>query len=154
MEAVLLRLPLVGELLVKADTARFARTLGTLLDNGVTLLNGVAISREVVANRLLADRLAVVADKVKAGGRFSDELGEGEVLPRFAVQMILVGEESGELTGMLFRVADAYERGLRSTLKRALALLEPALILTLGVVVAGIVLSILLAILGVNQLAF
>ncbi len=154
MEAVLLRLPLVGELLVKADTARFARTLGTLLDNGVTLLNGVAISREVVANRLLADRLALVADKVKAGGRFSDELGDGEVLPRFAVQMILVGEESGELTGMLFRVADAYERGLRSTLKRALALLEPALILTLGVVVAGIVLSILLAILGVNQLAF
>lgn len=154
IEALLLRMPLLGELLVKADTARFARTLGTLLDNGVTLLNGAAIAREVVANRLLADRLAAVADKVKAGGRFSDELAEREVLPRFAVQMIRVGEESGELTAMLFRVAEAYERGLRSALKRALALLEPALILTLGVVVAAIVLSILLAILGVNQLAF
>ncbi|MDJ0739721.1 MAG: type II secretion system F family protein [Gammaproteobacteria bacterium] len=154
MESLLLRLPLLGDLLIKADTARFARTLGTLLDNGVVLLNAVAIAREVVANRVLADRLAVVADKVKAGGRFSDELGDGDVLPRFAVQMILVGEESGELTSMLFRVADAYERNLRSALKRALALLEPALILTLGVVVAGIVMSILVAILGVNQLAF
>lgn len=153
IEVLLLRLPLIGELLIKADTARFTRTLGTLLENGVALLNAVAIAREVVANRLLADRLAVVAEKVKAGGRFSEELGEGEVLPHFAVQLILVGEESGELTRMLFRVADAYERSLRSALKRALALLEPALILTLGVVVAGIVLSILLAILGVNQLA-
>ena len=154
IEAVLLRVPLLGELLVKADTARFARTLGTLLDNGVPLLNAAAIAREVVANRLMAERLAAVADKVKAGGRFSDELGEHDVLPRFAVQMIRVGEESGELAAMLSRVAEAYERGLRSALKRALALLEPALILTLGVVVAGIVLSILLAILGVNQLAF
>jgi general secretion pathway protein F len=149
-----LRLPLVGELLVKADTARFARTLGTMLDNGVPLLGAAAIAREVVTNRLIADRLSGVADKVKAGGRFSDELGEAEVLPRFAVQMIRVGEESGELTAMLLRVAEVYERGLRSALKRALALLEPALILILGVVVAGIVLSILLAILGVNQLAF
>ena len=154
IEALLLRLPLIGELLIKADTARFSRTLGTMLDNGVPLLGAAAIAREVVTNRLIADRLSGVADKVKAGGRFSDELGEAEVLPRFAVQMIRVGEESGELTAMLFRVAEVYERGLRSALKRALALLEPALILILGVVVAGIVLSILLAILGVNQLAF
>ncbi len=154
IEGVLLRLPLLGDLLVKADTARFARTLGTLLDNGVPLLNGVAIAREVLANRLLADRMAGVAEKVKAGGRFSEELAEQAVVPHFAAQMIRVGEESGELTAMLFRVAEVYERGLQSALKRALALLEPALILTLGVVVAGIVLSILLAILGVNQLAF
>ena len=154
MEAVLLRLPLVGDLLVKADTARFCRTLGTLLDNGVPLLGGVAISREVLTSLVLGDRLGEVADRVKSGGRLSDELAEGEVLPRFATQMIRVGEESGELSSMLIRVADVYERGLKSALKRALALLEPALILSLGVVVAAIVLSILLAILGVNQLAF
>lgn len=154
LQALALRMPLAGEFLRRADTARFARTLSTLLGNGVPLLEAFRGAGDVVEMLPLAERLGAVAERLREGGRLADELARAQALPAFAVQMIRVGEESGDLPSMLERVADVYERELQTSLRRALAVLEPALILVLGVVVAGIVMSILVAILGVNQLAF
>ena len=154
LQRLLLGVPLLGEFLRRADTARFSRTLSTLLGNGVPLLEAFRGAGDVVEMIPLAERLAVVAERLREGGRLADELARAQALPAFAVQMIRVGEESGDLPAMLERVADVYERELQTSLRRALAVMEPALILVLGVIVAGIVMSILVAILGVNQLAF
>ena len=153
-QALMLRTPLVGDFLLRSETARFTRTLSTLLANGVPLMEAFRGAREVVGMLPMADRLGRVADRLREGGRLADELGKQQAVPSFAGHMIRVGEESGDLPAMLERVADVYERELQTSLRRALSVLEPALILVLGVIVAGIVMSILVAILGVNQLAF
>lgn len=152
LDALLLRAPLLGELLGRISTARFSATLATLLGNGVGLLEGLRIARAVVTNCILDERLARVTERVREGRRLADALEEEAAAPALAVQMIRVGEESGELEAMLQRVAGIYERELQVGLKRLLSVLEPALILGLGLVVGGIVLSILVAILGVNEL--
>jgi len=152
LDALLLRAPLLGELLARISTARFSATLATLLGNGVGLLEGLRIARAVVTNSMLDERLARVTERVQEGSRLADALEEQVAAPALAVQMIRVGEESGELEAMLQRVAAVYERELQVGLKRLLSVLEPALILGLGLVVGGIVLSILVAILGVNEL--
>jgi general secretion pathway protein F len=152
LDALLLRAPLLGELLGRISTARFSATLATLLGNGVGLLEGLRIARAVVTNSVLDQRLVRVTERVQEGSRLADALEEQAAAPALAVQMIRVGEESGELEAMLQRVAGVYERELQVGLKRLLAVLEPVLILGLGLVVGGIVLSILVAILGVNEL--
>jgi len=152
LDALLLRAPLLGELLGRISTARFSATLATLLGNGVGLLEGLRIARAVVTNAVLDERLERVTERVREGSRLADALEEQAAAPALAVQMIRVGEESGELEAMLQRVAGVYERELQVGLKRLLSVLEPALILGLGLVVGGIVLSILVAILGVNEL--
>ncbi|TQE99718.1 MAG: type II secretion system F family protein, partial [Spiribacter salinus] len=118
----------------------------------VGLLEGLGIARAVVTNSVLDERLERVTERVREGTRLADALEEQAAAPALAVQMIRVGEESGELEAMLQRVAGVYERELQVGLKRLLSVLEPALILGLGLVVGGIVLSILVAILGVNEL--
>lgn len=152
LDGLLLRAPLLGELLGRISTARFSATLATLLGNGVGLLEGLGIARAVVTNSVLDERLERVTERVREGTRLADALEEQAAAPALAVQMIRVGEESGELEAMLQRVAGVYERELQVGLKRLLSVLEPALILGLGLVVGGIVLSILVAILGVNEL--
>lgn len=150
----LLRTPLVGDLVAAFETARFTRTLGTLLTNGVTLLNALAIAREAVHNRFVAQALARVTASVREGRGLAGPLSNEAVLPPLVGQMLQVGEESGNLDAVLMRLADIYEREVRSTVRRLMALLEPALILGLGLLIAGIILSILAAILRVNDLAF
>jgi len=151
-DARLLRLPLLGDLLTKVDVARFARTLSTLLGNGVTLLSGLSIVRETVGNGVLANALDGVIVRLREGKGFGRPLGETGVYPRLAVQMIMVGEESGRLEEMLVRVADVYDREVQMAVKRFLAVLEPALILSLAVFIGGIVFSILLGVMGMSEL--
>ena len=151
-DARLLRLPLIGDLLTKVDVARFARTLATLLGNGVTLLSGLSIVRETVGNGVLASALDGVIVRLREGKGFGRPLGETGVYPRLAVQMIMVGEESGRLEEMLVRVADVYDREVQMAVKRFLAVLEPALILSLAVFIGGIVFSILLGVMGMSEL--
>jgi len=151
-DARMLRLPLIGDLMTKVDVARFARTLATLLGNGVTLLSGLSIVRETVGNGVLAGALDGVIVRLREGKGFGRPLGETGVYPRLAVQMILVGEESGRLEEMLVRVADVYDREVQMAVKRFLAVLEPALILSLAVFVGGIVFSILLGVMGMSEL--
>lgn len=149
-----LRLPLLGDLIAKVETARLSRTLGTLLGNGVSLLSALTIVRETLSNQVLAGTLGEVAEHVKTGRGLADPLLDAGGFPKLAVQMIRVGEETGQLQEMLLQVADTYDEEVRTTIKRLLTLLEPALILGLGVIIAGIIMSILVAILSLNELAF
>ena len=149
-----LRLPLLGDLLAKVETARLTRTLGTLLGNGVSLLNALTIVRETLSNQVLAAALGEVAEHVKTGRGLADPLLDSGEFPKLAVQMIRVGEETGQLQEMLLQVAETYDGEVQTAVKRMLTLLEPALILGLGVIIAGIIMSILVAILSLNELAF
>jgi len=149
-----LRLPLFGDLIAKVETARMARTLGTLLGNGVSLLSALTIVRETLTNQVLVTELGTVAEHVKSGRGLADPLQETGGFPKLAVQMIRVGEETGQLQEMLLQVADTYDAEVGTAVKRMLTLLEPALILGLGVIIAGIIMSILVAILSLNELAF
>ena len=149
----LLRAPLLGDLLAKVEVARFARTLATLLGNGVTLLAGLSITKETMTNSVLAQALDGVVTRLREGKGFGVPLAETGIYPRLATQMILVGEESGRLEEMLNRVAEVYDREVQVAVKRMLAVLEPALILGLAVFIGGIVLSILLGIVGMSELA-
>lgn len=148
-----LRLPLFGAIVINMETANFSRTFGTLLGNGVSILKSLGIVRETVTNGVLADLLADAEDQLKQGRTMSEALSKQNLFPKLAVQMIKMGEETGRLEEMLMRVAVIYDKQLKTTIQRMLALLEPALIISLGLMIAGIIVSILLAILSVNDLA-
>ncbi|MCK4841547.1 MAG: type II secretion system F family protein [Methylococcales bacterium] len=147
-------MPLFGDIMLHMETASLTRTLGTLLGNGVSILKALGIARETAGNRVIADLLADAEEQLKQGKTMTDALQHGECFPRLAVQMIKVGEETGRLEEMLLRVATIYDKQLRTSIERMLAMLEPVLIITLGLMIAGIIVSILMAILSVNDLAF
>ncbi|HET8877157.1 MAG TPA: type II secretion system F family protein [Casimicrobiaceae bacterium] len=151
-DARLLRMPLLGDLIAKVEIARFARTLSTLLANGVTLLAGLAIVKETMGNVVLSTGFDGVIAKLREGKGFGRPMADTGLYPRLATQMILVGEESGRLEEMLSRVADVYDREVATAVKRFLAVLEPVLILGLAVMVGGIVFSILLGVMGMSEL--
>jgi general secretion pathway protein F len=151
-DARVLRLPLVGELVTKVEVARFARTLATLLGNGVALLSGLGIVRETLGNSVLAGALEGVTARLREGKGFGRPLAETGLYPKLATQMILVGEESGRLEEMLTRVAEVYDREVQMAIKRFLSILEPALILGLAVMIGGIVFAILLGVMGMSEL--
>jgi len=148
----LLAMPLVGDLVRKIEVARFARTLSTLLANGVTLLAGLAIVKETLGNSVLAEALDGVIVRLREGRGFGRPLADTGLYPRLATQMILVGEESGRLEEMLVKVSEVYDREVQIAIKRFLAVLEPVLILSLAVLIGGIVFSILLGVMGMSEL--
>ncbi len=153
-DARFLKLPLFGEIILNMETASLSRTLGTLLGNGVSILKALGIVRETVGNSQLAELMAEAEENLKQGKSMSAVLEESENFPKLAIQMIKMGEETGKLEEMLLRIAVIYDKQLRTAIQRMLALLEPALIISLGLMIAGIIVSILLAILSVNDLAF
>jgi len=146
LDANLLRWRATGSLVARFETARLARTLGTLLGNGVPLLAALNLGRNVLSNRVLADALEAAASEVKTGAGLGYALGRQKVFPRLAVQMIQVGEESGELDTMLMQVADTFDVETRNALQRLIALLLPVLTVLMTVVIGVIVMSILLPI--------
>ena len=148
----MLELPVVGDLASKVETARLARTLGTLLRNGVSLVNALSIARETMANTWMAAGLAEVGRELKTGRGFAKPMMETRRFPDFAVHMIQVGEETGRLDRMLLDVADIFDKEVARAVKRALALLEPAMILFLTLVVGAVILSILAAMLTIYDL--
>ncbi|MEJ7668517.1 MAG: type II secretion system F family protein [Casimicrobiaceae bacterium] len=148
----LLEAPFLGELIAKIEVARFARTLATLLGNGVTLLAGLSIVKDTMGNSVLGRALDGVVAKLREGKGFGRPLLETGLYPKLATQMILVGEESGRLEEMLGRVADVYDREVQQAVKRFLSVLEPALILGLAVGIGGIVFAILLGVMGMSEL--
>ncbi len=150
----ILRWPLFGDLVAKVETARFARTLSTLLENGLPLLSALTLVKDVVGNTVIAASVAAAAENLKRGRGFADPLIEEKILPPLALQMIKVGEESGSLERTLAKVADVYDQEVRNAVKRMLTLLEPLLIVGLGLIVAGIIISILMAVLSANELVF
>lgn len=149
-----LSLPLAGGLLLKLDVARFARTLGTLMQNGVATLAAFAIVRETVANAFLARGMGEAAERIQSGATISDALVEVPHFPDLAAHLIRVGEETGRLEEMLVRLASIYEDDANRSIQRLLSILLPGLTAFIGLFIAAIIASIFLAIVSVNQLAF
>ncbi|MDO1528943.1 type II secretion system inner membrane protein GspF [Fulvimonas sp. R45] len=149
--ARLLATRVVGPLLLKVETARIARTLGTLLKNGVPLLSALGIARQVTSNRALDESLAQAAEQVKDGGGLSLALAQSRRFPRLAIQMVQVGEEAGQLDGMLLKVADTFEQESRRSIDRLLAALVPALTIVMTVLVAIIMAAILMPLLNLTN---
>ena len=142
-DAWLLGRPFAGLLIARLETARLARTLGTLLKNGVPLLNALGIARNVLGNRALAADVEAAAEDVKNGHGLSSSLGKGKRFPRLALQMIQVGEESGALDTMLLKTADTFEGETAQILDRMLAALTPIITLVLAAVVGLVIIAVL-----------
>lgn len=151
-DTALLAMPLLGDLVTRVEVARFSRTLGTLLQNGIPILPALAAVKDTLGNQAMVAAMTQVEEALKQGKGLAEPLANARVFPRQAVHMVRVGEESGRLEDMLVRVADSYDREVQTTVNRLLALLEPVVILGLGGVVAAIVLSLLMAIMGINNL--
>ncbi|MBJ7576004.1 type II secretion system F family protein [Luteimonas sp. MC1828] len=147
----LLRQKLVGSLVARLETARLARTLGTLLKNGVPLITALGIGRAVLGNRALATDVEAAAEEVKNGVALSTALARGKRFPRLAVQMIQVGEESGALDTMLLKTADTFEQETSQALDRLMAALIPVITMVLATVVGVVILAVLIPIYGLTN---
>jgi len=149
-----LKLRLMGDVVTKLETARFCRTLGTLLRGGVPLLQALGNAKDVIGNRAMASALQSISGAAKEGRGITDTLADARIFPPFALSMIRVGEETGRLEDMLLKVASAYERSLAQSIKRFVSLFEPVMILILGLIIGFIVVSILAAIFSITDLPF
>jgi general secretion pathway protein F len=148
-----LRIPLLGDTFRKAETARFARAMGTLIANTVPLVQSLQIAGGTLANQRMAKSLEMVAQGVKRGEGISVPLRRSGQFPPLAAHLLSVGEETGKLDDMFARMADIYEADTRAAVKRFTSLFEPILILLMGVIVGALILSILLAITSINEVA-
>jgi general secretion pathway protein F len=144
--------PIVGDLFAKIEMARFSRTLGTLLGNGVTLVAALNIVRDTMGNAWLAEAVAGVARELKEGRGLGRPMMETGRFPMLAVHMILVGEETGRLDDMLMQVADTYDHEVEVAIRRALALLQPVVIVVMALIIAFIIIAILSAMLSVYDI--
>jgi len=149
-----LRWVMVGDLIKKIEVARFARTLGTLLQSGVSILPAFNLVKEISQNQAVSRSISQVHDRLREGKGISKSLEETAIFPPLAVHMIGVGEETGRIDEMLIKVAESYEENVRTTVKRFVSLLEPMILLIMGGVVGFIVLSILLAITSITEMPF
>lgn len=147
----LLRLPLVGGISQKLEVSRFTRTLGTLLKSGVPVLGALAVVGEMMSNHVIARGVQRLGESVKRGTGLATPMGESHVFPPLTVHMVRVGEETGRLEDMLLKVADMLEADVRTEMRRIIGLLEPAVTLGMGLVVAFIVVAMLLAIFSINE---
>jgi type IV pilus assembly protein PilC len=141
LDALLLKLPLIGILLRKIAVARFTRTLGTLISSGVPILEALDITARTAGNAVIERALRHVRKALEQGKTLAEPLKETEVFPGMVTQMIGVGEQTGAMDAMLQKIADFYEEEVDAAVKDLLAALEPAMIVFLGVVVGGIVIS-------------
>jgi general secretion pathway protein F len=152
-DRAVLRIAIVGGLSQKLEIGRFARTLGTMLRSGVPLVGALAVVGEMMSNQIIARAIERLSDGVKRGTGIAAPMAESGVFPPLAVHMVRVGEETGRLEDMLLKVADALESELRTDLRRVIGFLEPVVILTMGMLVAFIVMAMLLAIFSINDVA-
>jgi len=151
-DAWILRLPVLGMTMRRAEAGRFVRVLGTLVGGGVPLPTALSLAQPVLANQVIGDAVAKVTTAVREGGGLAQRLTRSKIFPELVVQMIQIGEATGRLDAMLLRLADLLEVDVQRTLDRALSLLVPVLTIGLGGLVAGIIASVMLAVLGANNL--
>ncbi len=149
----LLKLPIFGDLLVKHETAKFTSSLGSLLSNGVPVLSALPIAKANLTNSLFLDNISKAMDQFKEGKSLFQTLSMAKLFPSLALQMIKVGEETGELDNMLTRVSEIYEKETSNAMQRLVNLFEPAIIILLGLAIGGIIVSILLGMVSINDLA-
>lgn len=148
-----LRVPLLGDALRKAETARFARAMGTLVQNSVPLVQSLEIAGSILNNKKIAAALPGIAQGVKRGEGIAAPVKRAAAFPPLAGHLLMVGEETGRLDAMFARMADIYETDTRDAIKRFTSLFEPLIILVMGILVGVLILSILLAITSINEVA-
>jgi general secretion pathway protein F len=148
-----LRIPLLGDALRKAETARFARAMGTLIANSVPLVQSLSISGAILNNRRIAGSLGAVAQGVKRGEGIAAPLKRTGEFPPLAAHLLSVGEETGKLDQMFLRMADVYEADTKAAIRRFTSLFEPVIILVMGLIIGALVISLLLAISSINEVA-
>jgi len=148
-----LHIPVLGQALRKAETSRFARAMATLVGNSVPLVQSIHIASGIMGNLRMSDALKDVAQGVKRGEGISSPLARTKVFPPLASHLLTVGEETGKLDQMFARMADIYEEETRSSIKRFTSIFEPLVILIMGLVVGALVLSMLIAITSINDVA-
>jgi general secretion pathway protein F len=148
-----LRIPVLGEAMRKAETARFARAMGTLVSNSVPLVQSIAIAGATLNNRRISGSLEAVSLGVKRGEGIAAPLRRAGQFPPLAAHLLSVGEETGRLDQMFVRMADIYDADTRSAIRRFTSLFEPLVILVMGLIVGVLILSLLLAIVSMNDVA-
>jgi type IV pilus assembly protein PilC len=141
LEKLVFRIPLVGDVITKNHVARFCRTLGTLLQAQVSLVDALAVTQRIATNNAIKKQIASILKHVRGGHTFSKPLEGSEVFPPMVVQMIAVGEETSELDLMLLRVADYYEQEIDGRVETLSSVMEPVLVLFLGIIVGAILIS-------------
>jgi general secretion pathway protein F len=146
-----LKLPLLGDALLKAETARFARAMGTLVGNTVPLVQSLGIAAATLNNRTISGALVGVAMGVKRGEGIAAPMRKAGVFPPLAAHLLTVGEETGKLDQMFIRMADIYETDTRAAIKRFTSIFEPVVILVMGILIGALILSMLLAITSINE---
>ena len=149
-----LNMPAVGSLIKKIEVTRFSHTLSSLLAKGVPLLDALTIVKTTMSNRVVVELMDSVRQHLKQGKLISTALEGSNAFPKLAVQMIKLGEETGDLKNILDRLSITYDREVKVSIERLMALFEPILILVLGVIIAGIIFSVLMAIVSINDFAF
>ena len=153
-DAWILGFPLVGQLLARFEVARFSHALGSMAANGIPLLNALSKAQAVISNSALFGDVEKVKTNLEQGGSMSEVFMNSKHFPQVAAHMIKVGEESGRLDDMMQRIAELCDSQVKVALQRLVSLVEPVLVIGLGVLVAGIIVSILTAVLSVNELVF
>ena len=149
-----LKTPIAGHLIRFIEFGRMARTLGTLLESGIPILKGISLSKEVLANSVLKSSLDDIYKGVRQGKSMSLLMKQNPLFPSLMVHMVAVGEETGSLGQMLLKVADDFDEKIQSRTKMLLSLIEPLTIVFMGVIIGGIIVSMLLAIFGINDVQF
>ena len=149
-----LKAPLLGDVSLKLEIARFAKSLGTLLNQAVPIIAALRLTREVLTNRVVAESVEPLIQGIKRGQGLAAPLAATRLFPPLAVQLMTLGEQTGKLDSMLLELAAIYDKEVRVATKRLVALVEPAVILTMGLVVGSIVISTLLAIVSINEVPF
>ncbi|KON79856.1 type II secretion system F family protein [Azoarcus sp. PA01] len=153
LDARILRLPVLGPVVQKFEITRFARSMGTLLHSGISIVTAIRIASDTIGNVHLRSAMTGVVPAIKQGGRMADALAATGLFTPLALNMVRLGEETGRLDEMLLDLARVHDGEVQAGVKRALTLLEPLLILALGAVIASIIISILMGILSINELA-
>jgi general secretion pathway protein F len=148
-----LKVPVLGDALRKAETARFARAMATLVSNSVPLVQSIAIAGATLFNKRIAGSLEAVSLGVKRGEGLAGPLRKAGQFPPLAAHLLSVGEETGRLDSMFVRMADIYDADTRTSIRRFTSLFEPLVILVMGIIVGTLILSMLLAIVGMNDVA-
>jgi general secretion pathway protein F len=148
-----LRIPVLGDALRKAETARFARSMATLIANSVPLVQSIQIARNILDNKLMSGSLDAVATGIKRGEGVAGPIRRTNQFPPLAGHLLMVGEETGALDTMFLRMADIYEAETKAAIKRFTALFEPLVILIMGIVVGALILTMLLGITSINEVA-
>ena len=154
MDKLLIKIPYLGELLMSIQVSRFSRTLGVLVQSGVPILKSMGIVKDVVGNLILRDAVVYIGEQIREGRSLSSLMKENKMFPPMIVQMVSLGEESGKMGEMLVSSAQNLDVVIQNKIKMFLTFIEPAAILVMGVIIGGIVVSMLSTIFGINDISF